>query len=93
VRVVFAVDEACDLLLATGFRKAISKLDMSDKARVRSALVDYHCMLKVKSEMDAFAEGLQVLGVLGMIKMYPDLFKPLFVADVTASLTAGKFPH
>ena len=58
---------------------------MSDKGRVRSALVDYHCMLKVKSEMDAFAEGLQVLGVLTMIRMYPDLFKPLFVADLTTS--------
>ena len=49
-------------------------------------------MLKVKSEMDAFAEGLQVLGVLTMIRMYPDLFKPLFVADLTTRLTAGKLP-
>ena len=34
-------------------------------------------MLKVKSEMDAFAEGLQVLGVLRMNRMYPDFLVTL----------------
>lgn len=66
-----------DLLLATGFQKPVSKLTMSDQGRVRFSLVDYDCMLKVKSEMDTFAEGLQVLGVLRMNRMYPDFLVTL----------------
>lgn len=71
-----------DLLLATGFQKPVSKLTMSDQGRVRFALVDYDCMLKVKSEMDAFAEGLQVLGVLRMNRMYLDFLVTLIYAYI-----------
>ncbi len=88
VKVVFAIDEAASLLHETGFRKPTCRLSMSDKSRLRSALVDYHCMLKVKAAMDQFAEGLQELGVLQLIKQYPELMKPLFVPNLKV-LTAG----
>ena len=38
----------------------------------------YH-VLKVKAETDQFLEGLIVLGVLSMVKTFPDLMMPLFV--------------
>ena len=46
---VFAMDEAAELLLSTGFRKPICSLAMEDKECLRSVLLDYHCLLKVKA--------------------------------------------
>ena len=48
----FSIDEASELLLASGFSKAILCLTMSDKDHIRSSLIDYHCMLKVKAALD-----------------------------------------
>ena len=56
LRAVFAIDEAAELILSTGFRKPLCSLALEDKASLKSILLDYHCMLKVKAEMDQFAE-------------------------------------
>ena len=53
---VFAMNEAAELLLSTGFQKPICSLAMEDKECLRSVLLDYHCLLKVKAEMDQFAD-------------------------------------
>ena len=42
-------------------------------------------------EMDQFAEGLESLGAFSYIKKYPDLMRPLFVAEQQPSLTACKY--
>jgi len=84
------MDEASELLMGMGFRKPISKLKMDDKAMIKNNLIDYYCLLKVKAEMDQFAEGLQDLGLLDMMRRQPALFKNLFVASTAAHLTPGK---
>ena len=85
----FSIDEASDLLLETGYRKPLQQLCLLDKGALRSALLDYHCVLKVKAEMDQFKEGLTSLGVLNAITTYPALMKCMFVDD-RGTLTAGK---
>ena len=45
-------------------------------------------MLKSKAAMDQFSEGLEVLDVLGMVRINPGIMKPLFV-DEQKPLTAG----
>ena len=87
---VFAIDEAASLLMETGFRKPLSKLDMNDKPSLRSSLIDFHCLLKSKAAIDQFAEGLSHLHVLDRMRHLPDLMKPLFVNE-SKPLTAGKF--
>ena len=87
---VFAIDEAASLLMETGYRKPISKLDINDKACLRSSLVDFHCIFKSKAALDQFAEGLSQLNVLDRMKCLPDLMKPLFVKE-DRRLTASKF--
>ena len=82
---VFAMDEACSLLLETGYRKAIRHLKLSDKDSLRSCLLDYHCMLKVKGAMD----GLEELHVLEILKQYPDILKSVFINERRV-LTAGE---
>ena len=87
---LFSVDEAAGVLLETGFRKAICNLGLSDKASLRSTIVDYHCMLKVKASMDQFAEGLQELHVLDVMKKHPDVMRQFFV-DECRPFTAGAY--
>ena len=45
-------------------------------------------MVKVKAQMDQFAEGLDELGVMRLIRRFPELSKPLFVA-VSKPISAG----
>lgn len=86
---MFAMDEAAELLLSTGFRKPLCSLAMEDKECLRLVLLDYHCLLKVKAEMDQFAEGLKSLGVLYMMICHPDLFASYFDDDGSPPLTPG----
>ena len=69
------------MLFDTGYRKPICQLTVLHKSGVRLALLDYHCMLKVKASMDQFIEGLKELHVLDLIKKYPQLTKPFFVSE------------
>lgn len=82
--VTFAMDEAIALLLETGFRKPICRLSLCDKDAVRSARLDYHCLVKVKASMDEYMEGLDELGVLEIIKKHPEAIQSLFVSDISA---------
>ena len=82
------IDETMALLVEAGFRKPVCQLKLSDKSLLREVLIDYHLMVKVKMNMDQFAEGLQVLKVLDAIRSQPALLKPLFVTD-EATLSAG----
>jgi len=88
LRNTFEMDEATELLLASGFRKPISSLIVQDKEKLRSSLIDYHCMLKVKAALDQFCEGLKCVGVMEIMVKHPNMFKTMFVADSTP-LTAG----
>lgn len=91
IKVIFSVDEAFELLYATGFRKAVCDLTLEDTAIIKSSLIDYHCILKVKAEMDQFLEGLESLGIIDAIKSQPEVMKPLFVAEISKTITAGDF--
>ena len=72
-----------DLLVQTGFRRAVVSLTLDDVQKVSSALIDFHCMLKVKAAMDQFKNGLKTLGLLNMLEENPSLWKPLFVSSST----------
>ena len=86
---IFNVDEASELLFATGFRKAVCSLGVANKPILKSNLIDFHCLMIVKAEMDQFADGLSSLGILHAIRKQSDVMKPLFVAQ-KCKLTAGK---
>ena len=46
------MDEALDLLVQTGYRKSVAYLTLGDVPSVSNALVEYHCLIKVKAAMD-----------------------------------------
>jgi len=61
LRAVFVMNESAELLLSMWFQKPICRLAIQDKECLRSILLDYHCLLKAKAEMDQFAERLKSL--------------------------------
>lgn len=66
------------ILLETGFRLALCHLTCADKKLIKSAIRDYHSLVKIKPELDQFADGLKTLGVLEAMKKQPSLMTPLF---------------
>ena len=62
---VFAMDEAAELLLSTGFRKPLRSLAMEDKECLilQLVLLDYHCLLKVRD--GSVCRGIKELGSVG----------------------------
>lgn len=54
VKLVFAVDEAFDALVATGYCKAVCNLGLSDCPNIIQASLDFHLMANGKTEIDQF---------------------------------------
>ena len=72
------VDDAA-LLLETGYRTPLACLKLTHKASLCQSIREYYAIIRVLPEVNQFAEGLDTLNVLNMIKNYPTLMKPLFV--------------
>jgi hypothetical protein len=89
VREIFENNEASDMLYITGFKKATQKLTFEDRATLKSVLIDYHCIVKVKAEMDQFIEGIATTDVLRLMRHSPAKFKCLFVPSLNI-ITASK---
>ena len=83
-------DENLGLLLDTGYSKPISTVTLVDRNKISDVLKKYHCLIKVKAEIDQFIEGLRSLNIEHYIQSYSELMKVLFV-DVEAqrSISAG----
>ena len=88
VKLIFAVDKISELILETGYRKPFCRLIMAHRSELIAAMVDYHCMIKVKAAMDQYIEGLQSLKVLDLVRKFPSFSRPFFVAK-NKRITAG----
>ena len=90
IRSVFEEDDATmDLLLTTGFQKPVCALEVEDRSSIRSALVDYHCLIRVKAEMDQFRDGLTDVGITDFLKQYSDITRPLLTSTSHGQIDAG----
>lgn len=81
--------EYCDILLDCGFTKPLATLKMKDVNLLVTCASLHSTLLRVKSELDQFINGLDAAHVLHAIREYPDLFAPLFTYQ-GKGLTAGK---
>ena len=79
---------ACDVLLECGYAKPLSKLKAIDVPQLIKNATLHSTILKIKSELDQFIDGLNEAGILHSIRQYPDFFRPLFVSSGTA-ISAG----
>ena len=73
--------DACDALLECGFTKPLLKLTLDDVSQLINSATLHSTLLRIKSELDQFLDGLNQAGVLHSIQQYPDLFHPLFVCS------------
>ena len=72
-------------LLETGYRKPLLLADKGSIARILKSSV----VLRVSAELDQFAEGLKVCGVLEKVREYPGLMAPYFTVDAALAVTKG----
>ena len=82
IKVLFAMDEAPDLLITTGIRKPVSHLTISDRFNPSATLFNYQLMAKAKVEVDQFCEGLNILGFLKAMRVTPNIFESDFTQIV-----------
>ena len=45
---------------------------------IKSVIIDWHSLIKIKPELDQFVDGLKTLGTHEAIKQYPHLMTPFF---------------
>lgn len=81
--------DCCDDILTCGFNKPLAKLKIGDVDRLIQSVALHSTILRIKSEIDQFTEGLHEAGVLHAIKEYPHLFYPMFVKSDSAVVDAG----
>lgn len=82
-------DDNGQLLLETGYRKPLSKLSCEDKLCIKRAICDYHTLVKIKPELDQFADGLKTLDILEMMRKHPTMMSALFVDQGSDHLNKG----
>ena len=78
------------LLFETGYRKPPRSFTLADRNEIVSLLTTYHCLIKVKAEVDQFIEGLKVLNVDELVRKHPNEMKPFFLDGFFEPLTAGE---
>ena len=79
---------ACDILVECGYTKPLCTLKLNDVSQLIKNATLHSAILKIKSELDQFVDGIDEAGVLDSIRKYPDLFRPLFVSSGT-TLSSG----
>lgn len=78
-----------DILSQVGYDMPLADTVQAHKPPIVKAVTLHHCILSVKAELDEIGNGLQTLGVLGILKKYPDQQKSYFCQTGSRSLAAG----
>ena len=66
------------LVTETGYRKPLTQITPADKEELCQVLKDYYVLIKILPEINQFGDGLNVLGMLEMMRKHPQLLKVYF---------------
>ena len=66
-------EDVSTLVTDTGYRIPSTQLKLMDKENLCKAVREYYTLIKVLPEINQFGEGLDSLGMLSMMRQYPDL--------------------
>ena len=86
-----AIDDISDLIFQMDYTKSLCRVTVADKKELVSLLALYHLMMKAKSSMDQFIEGLKDVKLLSYIQNHPQTWQPLFVVNPDITLSAGTY--
>jgi len=82
-------DDLSYLVTDTGFRVPLSCVKVTDKTSLCKAVREYHTIIKILPEVNQFGEGLEVLGVLTMMRKYPELLSDYFIDKEKKPINKG----
>ena len=85
------IDDVSALVTDTGYRVALTQLKVTDKENLCKAVREYHTLIKVLLEINQFGEGLESLGVLTMMRKYPNLLQPYFINTGKKPVNKGSY--
>ena len=75
-------DDNYAFIYESGFSLPITKVGIQDISTIVRAVTLHSTVMPIKSELDQLAQGLEVCGILALIKKYPKTMKKLFLYDV-----------
>lgn len=81
---------ASDIVLNAGYTKPpLVSTKLTDRAELTRCIALHYTLLQSIAEMDQLKKGLESLGLLQIMKVYPDLIAPFFTSKGHKKLTAG----
>ena len=70
----------------TGYRVPLTQLKLMDKENLCKAVREYYTLIKVLPEINQFGEGFDSLGMLSMMRQYPDLLQAYLLTQGKSQL-------
>ena len=84
------MEDNAAIVCDTGFCKPLQSLTLDDRSNLCDVLRNYYTLIKVLPEINQFCDGLDAIGVLSIIKKYPEIMKHFFVYDTENEVTIDK---
>ena len=70
-------------------QQAVTAITIGEMKDLMATLKLHYALLKTLGETDQLKEGMSVNGLSQALVKYPDIMKPLFIAENSSLLTAG----
>ena len=83
----FISDDKCAVVYDSGFSLPITKVTIEDIPTIVRAVTLHSTLMPIKSELDQLTKGLEICGILPLIRKYPHVMKELFVYDADDKIT------
>ena len=83
----FISDDKCAVVYDSGFSLPITKVTIEDIPTIVRAVTLHSTLMPIKSELDQLTKGLEICGILPLIRKYPHVMKELFVYDAEDKIT------
>ena len=83
----FISDDKCAVVYDSGFSLPITKVTIEDIPTIVRAVTLHSTLMPIKSELDQLTKGLEICGILPLIRKYPHVMKELFMYDADDKIT------
>ena len=83
----FITDDRCAVVYDSGFSLPITKVTIQDIPTIVRAVTLHSTLMPIKSELDQLTKGLEICGILPLIRKYPRVMKELFMYDADDKIT------
>ena len=82
------MEDRYSVVFDCGFATPVNKVTVKDVTLITKAVSLHATVFLVKAELDQLADGLELFGIVGLMRKHPNKMKPLFVYDPMDKPTA-----